>query len=404
MFLQNGGHCQPIIYASLPHIARFELATFDFLQGLVAENNIPCDWRTVGGVHRLETEELAYLAAQHLARLQKRHPDLAAKARLVKDKAELESLRVTNAAAAVFQPSAARLWPYKLVAWVLEQLLAEGSSKFNLQTTTPVTHLQRVSASSQPHEGEASWIVHTPRGQVAALHVLLATNGYTSHLLPTMSRLLVPVRGQVCALRPPPPCRPLDHSYAWVSNLSDNYLIQAANDTDGQVLILGGERIGAPGGDVGVTRDDEVVPEVGRRLRHALHDAVTLIPSNGNTSLEKEREPDSLKASHEWTGIMGFTPDDHPWVGRVTSTLLGGDDKDAQGLWICAGYTGHGMPRAALCAVAVAEMILGRKATVELPDEFRVSDHRIEKGMKAEGVGASCVEQTMLEEILKAEY
>lgn len=405
---RNGGHCQPFVYSSWPHIARFELDTFTFLHDLVKENNIPCDWRTVGGVHRIETPELADLVARHLANLQRRHPDLADKVRLVTDKTELEALRVTNAAAAVIQPFAARLWPYKLVAWVLEQLLREGPLRFNLQTTTPVTHLQRVSGSSQQSGDHASWIVHTDRGQVAARHVVLATNGYTSHLLPAMTRLVVPVRGQVCALRPPPPSRPLDHSYVWVSNLSDNYLIQAADDADGQVLILGGERSGAPGGDVGVSRDDEVVPEVGRRLRHALHDALRLMPSKGASPAETAQEPDAVPASHEWTGIMGYTPDEHPWVGPVTAALLSGKERDAdadkdvgvQGLWICAGYTGHGMPRAALCAVAVADMILGREPTVKLPDEFRVSDERIEAGMKVERVGSDYGIHAMLETVL----
>jgi glycine/D-amino acid oxidase-like deaminating enzyme len=35
----------------------------------------------------------------------------------------------------------------------------------------------------------------------------------------------------------------------------------------------------------------------------------------------------------EWTGIMGYTFDSQPIVG---------EDPDREGLWICAGFNGHG--------------------------------------------------------------
>ena len=55
-----------------------------------------------------------------------------------------------------------------------------------------------------------------------------------------------------------------------------------------------------------------------------------------------------LTATHEWTGIMGFSRDEHPWVGPVT---------DKPGLYIAAGFTGHGMPNTWLCGKAVALMV-----------------------------------------------
>jgi hypothetical protein len=45
---------------------------------------------------------------------------------------------------------------------------------------------------------------------------------------------------------------------------------------------------------------------------------------------------------------MGYSRDGHPWVGSVP-----GQD----GLWISAGYTGHGMPNTSLCGRHVAGLI-----------------------------------------------
>jgi hypothetical protein len=42
--VQNGGHCQPLVYGAAPAVAAFELEVFDFLQKLVKDENIDCDW------------------------------------------------------------------------------------------------------------------------------------------------------------------------------------------------------------------------------------------------------------------------------------------------------------------------------------------------------------------------
>ncbi|KYK60490.1 FAD dependent oxidoreductase [Drechmeria coniospora] len=368
---RNGGHCQPGVWNTSPSIARFELATFHLIRDLVAEHDIACDWQIVGGVHAFFNQQLLDAAKARIERL-KRHPDLRDKAALVVDRRDLaDRLRVPEALGAVFQPNAAKCWPYKLVAWVLERLLDDdgGQLAFNLQTNTPVTHLQKVGAS---------WIVHTPRGQLAARQVLLASNGYTSFLLPRMTGLIVPVRGQICALRPPQGAELLPHSHVWLASGSDHYLVDRGDkgvhgdaDLNYGPLILGGARFAAPGGEEGVSRDDSINPRISRALRRGLHHAVKLLPGAGS-------DPEELEASSEWTGIMGYSRDNQPWVGRVPCSLSGAEDGD-DGLWISAGYTGHGMPRAARCGIAVAEQMMGKEGGVEVPIEWLVTDERAEE-------------------------
>lgn len=347
-----------MIYATKPNIARFELETYSFLKSFVTENCIPCDWETVGGVHTIDTDEVVGLVAKHIERLKRDFPDLAAQLELTTDEHELENLRVPGVAGAVLQKCAAKLWPYKLVCWVLEKLLDEGEEKFNLQTTTPVEHLQQLD--------DKKWVLHTPRGQIVSQTVVLATNAYTSYLLPKLTGLLVPVRGQVCALSPSKGSTPLEHTHVWVSE-GDDYLIQRPSGE----LILGGERLSTPRGEVGVSSDDSVDPAIGKHLRKAMYSAVKLKPPGSE-------EDAALEATYEWTGIMGYSRDNHPWVGQVPAALGGGEG----GLWLSGGYTGHGMPVAARSAIAVVEEILGKKG-MELPKEYRIENGREEKAKAA---------------------
>ncbi|XWX01908.1 hypothetical protein V2A60_009938 [Cordyceps javanica] len=378
---RNGGHCHPLIFVTKPNIAQFELDNYFFLRDFVRANQVPCDWKSTGAVCRLATEEEAQAAKENVRLLRRHYPSLADKVIYVEDEQELGRLRVPWARAAVVHPHAAKLWPYKLVAWVLETLLrrnenttsrsrqvgsgsGSGRIRFNLQTNTPVTHLQR--------HGQ-SWVLHTPRGQVVAKQVLLATNGYTSHLLPRMTDLIRPTRGQVAALLPPAGHVPLEHTHIWSSAGADDYLVQ--RDGDG-VLILGGERSGDAAARSRTTRDDVLDPDIRARLRRAMHGVIELRPGHDGG------DPDELPAAYEWTGIMGYSRDGHPWVGQVPETLGGADG----GLFISAGYTGHGMPAASMSGVATAGMMLGRGggggSDVNLPPEFAITDERVRQAAR----------------------
>lgn len=59
--------------------------------------------------------------------------------------------------------------------------------------------------------------------------------------------------------------------------------------------------------------------------------------------------------THRWVGIMGFTEDELPIVGKQPTT---------PNVWMCAGCTGHGLGFAFHCAKRLAEALTGcRPAT-----------------------------------------
>lgn len=270
---------------------------------------------------------------------------------------------------------AASLSPYKLVAWILEELLAtHGNGTFNLQTNSPVTRLQRLP--------RGAWIVHTPRGMIEAKQVLLATNAYTSYLLPRFSDLITPVRGEMSALLPTRAVSaglgtPFSGKRSYVfwgqsgpGFSGTNYLTQRpfsrtqhGNCVGGELMFGGGRQL-APSFGVGIDDDGEIDQPVAHYLRTVLNEVLCL----ENHGLE-------LTASHEWSGIMGYSKDGRPWVGQVPEEVGGGS-----GLWICAGFTGHGMPNASLCAKTVAYMMLGKDTTgTHLPKDFIISPQRVDE-------------------------
>ncbi|RFU32294.1 hypothetical protein B7463_g4035, partial [Scytalidium lignicola] len=390
---RNGGHCQPLIYGNPPDIGAFELRNWNFIKSFIAQNQIPCEWRALPACHSYMSKSLFALAVKHAKKLQELDPKLGALFDIVeKDSTKplsLEDLRVPKAQGAIVTDSAASLWPYKLVCWILENLISSnnsesgsGSGSFNLQTNTSATSLQKLD--------DGSWIVHTDRGMIAAKNVLLTTNAYTSHLLPKFSDLIVPVRGEMSSLLPPKSlktervmARRLDHSYGFVGHATqninqDDYLIQRPftpsspsstitsnpeSNSIGGELMFGGGRAYAASAGVGVSDDSSIDEPAAAYLRREL-----------NIVLDLDNDDHELTASYEWSGIMGFSRDERPWVGPVTEELGGG-----KGLWVCAGYTGHGMPNASLCAKALVELMLGKEDDeVDLPEAYKVNGKRIE--------------------------
>lgn len=141
----------------------------------------------------------------------------------------------------------------------------------------------------------------------------------------------------MAALQAPPALlsAPLARSYVFIGTdghdrIQDDYLVQrpvelGATAEAGGELMFGGGRAMARRAGVGVDSDDKVDREAAAYLRRKLLRVLDVEGEGG--------EGEELVAKREWTGIMGFSRDGWPWVGKVP---------DAEGLWLCGGYTGSG--------------------------------------------------------------
>ncbi|KAK5948327.1 hypothetical protein OHC33_010637 [Knufia fluminis] len=356
---RNGGHCQPLLFDRVPEVAAFEVGNVDAVRGYIEEYGVDCEWRSVTGCRSFWDESVFAAAKRDIEALRGVNPELAKKVRLIEggDVKALREHRVAAGASGVtLTEGAGQLWPYKYVCAIVERLVREG--RVNVQTNTPVSKIEAVDGEGA---GGYKQVVRTGRGDVQARHVILATNGYTSHLLRGFTDLIVPVRCEMSSLHPPVGSERLPNSYGMVgfegcNSEHDDYLIQRPfydspngdGSRRGGHLMFGGGRSSATYNCVAESEDDIVDPGEAEYLRGALLRSMEL---GGETEGLKE-----LKASHQWTGIKGYSRDNMPWVGKVPSQSGKGEFEN--GLWLCGGYTGHGMPNATLCGKAVVEMVL----------------------------------------------
>ncbi|HYL08812.1 MAG TPA: FAD-binding oxidoreductase [Candidatus Udaeobacter sp.] len=163
-------------------------------------------------------------------------------------------------------------------------------------------------------------VVGTPGGECEAGVVILATNAYTPLLSPQVK--IRATRAQMLATEPE------SKSIADVpvySNFGYRYWRQLPT---GEVLI-GGWRDTTP--DTELTFEAEPTREIQERLDQAL------------VSLGV-----SARVSHRWAGIMGFTESGLPFAGPVEGSA---------NVYVCAGFTGHGMGFAFVTARRVAQML-----------------------------------------------
>lgn len=85
-----------------------------------------------------------------------------------------------------------------------------------------------------------------------------------------------------------------------------------------------------------------------------------------------------------WTGVMGFTGDGLPLVGRLDREVTG---REGAGEWIAAGFCGYGMVNAWLAGRCVADLVLRREDSGELPKAYLITKERLEAMGRLDPVG-----------------
>jgi glycine/D-amino acid oxidase-like deaminating enzyme len=87
------------------------------------------------------------------------------------------------------------------------------------------------------------------------------------------------------------------------------------------------------------------------------------------------------KLISSWSGIMGFTSDSLPLVGKLPRSVT---LRDGDGEWIAAGYNGGGMCLCWRTGEALANMIYGQDVSNWFPGAFEVTDERLEQKLTIE--------------------
>ncbi len=168
-----------------------------------------------------------------------------------------------------------------------------------------------------------------------AENVVIATDGYTRGLVSELDTAITPTRGQVLATEP------LEQRLFDRPHYSRHGYDYWQQTPDGR-LVIGGRRDVAL--DEEFTAEEETTPVVQRGIERLVHDLLGFVPP----------------VTHRWAGIFGMTQDLLPLVGRVPGR---------DGVWVAAGYSGHGNVLGLACGELVAQAILGRE-----PSELALFD------------------------------
>jgi sarcosine oxidase subunit beta len=215
------------------------------------------------------------------------------------------------------------LWPFALV-----HAFADNARKLGAEIRSGVT------VSGLRERGGRIEGVETDHGPFFAADVVLATNAWTPHLLDLPAGAIVPARGQILVTPALPPTLP----YAFGTNFDKEYGRQTAT---GQILCGGYRRLDD---DEGLGHEDEqVTPAVLAGIAQCL---VGLFPCL-----------DQVRVVRCWAGIMGFTADGLPLIGRW---------EQLSGLTVAAGFNGNGFSWAAITGQLVADLVTGQPPRFDL--------------------------------------
>ncbi|TVY45798.1 putative oxidoreductase [Lachnellula occidentalis] len=361
---RNGGHCRGGRYLEFKNYAerfgkddalkmdQWEEDNVKNVGVFIREHGIECDLRDVESVD-VTTDDGQF---QDILEALKMRKEVAGKAgvalwehKIWSQEEARKELLIPQAVGAVSFPAHV-LNPYRFVCALLEMSLEKG---MNLQTNTPVVEV------AKQHSGK-KWIVSTERGDVEADRVILATNAYTSALYPPVADFIIPTRGQIAAIRPGSNIAgnpALKRTCEMSDGTSGDYFQSRQKPFTGAGdLIMGGGRRVSPTGEQPILDDSTIHPAISSYL-------VKTVPPK---YFGRENWGEDGEVVMEWTGIMAYTKDQQPIIGQAP-----GQD----GLWICAGFNGHGMALTFQAAEALVGLLTGREAEVEkwLPDCFKIA-------------------------------
>lgn len=365
---RNGGHTKAASYRTyVDHrahlspeealkIVRLEHANIVATHAFAREHGIECESRLCN------TVDIVYDKEDAIKRfwVSKENEN-----RIVKEKEELQG---------AFEYAAGSLSAYRFTVGILELCLKRG---LQLWTNTAVTEVRPIFGGGNGETGATGflWEIHASLSIVRTQNVVMATNGYTAHLLPDMQGLIVPMRGLLTAQIPGPKAKfptPLPTTYSFIYNQGYEYMIPRLlpGGSDGQHIVIGGGLGRQNDGGVseyGTCDDSTMNQEMSIYLKEA---------ARGYFGVENWGEGkgnEKLRVKKEWTGIMGATRDGLPLVGEIPGMKR---------FWISAGFNGHGMVLCLKSAEALSHLMVGgsRDQIEWFPSSFLISEGRMNTG------------------------
>ncbi|WP_439542285.1 NAD(P)/FAD-dependent oxidoreductase [Hyphomicrobium sp.] len=174
---------------------------------------------------------------------------------------------------------------------------------------------------------QGGYVVKTPLGEISCKNVLIATNGYTDGLVPELGRRILPIGSGLIATGEIPEAtfsRLLPKNRVYGNSNRVFYYFRAA---PGERRIIWGGRVGRIANNTSPLA-----------FRHLARDMLRVFPDIAD-----------VPVTHAWDGMIGYTYDEVPHLGRT-----------AAGLHYAIGYCGTGVSRATYFGHKIALQIVGK--------------------------------------------
>ncbi len=211
------------------------------------------------------------------------------------------------------------LWPFALVTGMADAATRVGAE---IRIGARVERLSR--------RGDRVTGVVVNGETIFAGDVVLATNAWTPQLLPELpDGALVPARGQILVTQPLPPLL--------ACTFGTNFAKEYGRQTPGGQVVAGGYRRLDVDEGLGTYRE-EVTLSVLAGIARCLTELFPVLRGKA-------------RVVRAWSGIMGFTADGLPLIGRY---------EPAPGLTIAAGFNGGGFSWAVIVGKIIASLLSGQ--------------------------------------------
>ncbi|WWD18874.1 hypothetical protein CI109_103329 [Kwoniella shandongensis] len=383
---RNGGHCAPYSFGAWTHLTTpleeggagltpqetlevldLEKRVLEYVTETIEKEKWEVDFwrgeklevrRTEIAATQMELSYAAWIEARSASRLKDVKPEWE----WIADAAEAQRISRIKGATGCSKGPAGSLHPHKLATAFLKSALATGQA--DLYSWSPVQKMTK--------NGEGIWDVDCgERGTLKTKEVIVCTNAHTGSLFKgtDIDEYLTPFQGQAANVTPPP-------SYSGAAYLNNTYTIE-----DGPYLVAtphAGIVLGLHhklAVDTGILEAKDVFGNADDSFVHPNAKA-WLANYCKDSFADWGKEAPGEGGMRFWAGIQCATKNTLPLVGQVPGERY-------KGIWIAAGFHGHGMARIALTTKYLAKLVTTGKWDAGLPLSFKITTQRLEDGKKA---------------------
>ncbi|KAJ5583143.1 FAD dependent oxidoreductase [Penicillium sp. DV-2018c] len=315
--------------------------------------------------------------SRSIARLERDHPSKKGLYTILDADTVVEKYGIHGSFGGALLP-AGTVWPYRLVTKVFAALLEKFPNRLTIETHTPVNSIEHLVTHASPIANSYTYTLHTPRGPLRTRTVVHCTNGYSGHLLPHLRGLIHPFKGTMTVQDAQNAVPNQGSTISWGFHYPPSYnldtkrlgygLYYLAQSAKTGYFYFGGEN--APL-EYSVAGDDSFVAE----------DSVAHLVNTLPRFFGKD-DGSNWRVISSWSGIMGYSADGLPLVGRLPSSLTG---RAGDGEWIAAGFNGYGMANSLMCGEALGLMVLGEDVSSWLPIAYGLGEERLRETLTVPG-------------------